>query len=294
MITLNYLNDLRTIVCGLLLVLLMPVLVKADGLPYYLNLNDVVEVDFRPLEAFYLINFGGDESIRARARILESDLKNYRWLIGTKISVPPGARRVSLALVIVGENEQYRFLPAKEMDVAQTKDAALSNQELAFKVDEKALELEKMTAIRRDYELSLARLRSDAEVIGEFSKVQEVKGKNDYYRQQIEGLNQDLKNLKAFLSVLSLEGTPINLSRRENELTEQLGRLALAAREAEGHERQRIQAQRAREREELEMVRLTRNQSIDEIRNELNQLIRQRREYESRLGLNSKRPEAGQ
>ena len=130
---------------------------------------------------------------------------------------------------------------------------------------------------------NLARLRADAEVIGNLSRIVEVQDEIERTNKSIEDLERDMVNLQYFLRQTQGGPLPPNYAGRESQLTRQIAELAQAAKIAESQEFSRSSRSQSEMRHKLSLVEATRELDYDTLQRELIRLRGVRMQLEKRL-----------
>ena len=200
-------------------------------------LHKTVVVPITPQDAFFLIEYSQDGSVKRQRGMLvpvnEHDVDNARWLVGTKVSLPPGAQTIKFSIVLVSKDNRYFFFPPATVDNLGSEELGVDPAGLKDRLKSKLDELHTLEITAKKQDATLNRLRADAEIIGNFNQIFSAHDEKERLLAEIRGLNNDIETMKNFSKV---RPEPANFSRREGELTRQLAELAAAARNVESGE----------------------------------------------------------
>jgi len=252
----------------------------------YAVFDSILELEFEPHEAFFLVDFGGRDVRKFPATIMpvvttlgseDEELAREPWAFGALTIVPAGKRSALYSLVVSGEGGQLFFQPPVRKNLIQEKVIEDSHPELERLKIQGMEELRSLSVERRGREAELQRLEKDAAVIGSFSQVIELREELSTLKNKLENARKDILNLETFLKIIDAEATPPGFQRRENDLSRQLRELASAAREAENNE---VYRKEARQENRHERQQVASQLDADSLQIELGNLRRQRIQLE--------------
>jgi hypothetical protein len=125
---------------------------------------------------------------------------------------------------------------------------------------------------------SLRRLRADADIVADLSRIVEVREDIDRVRQSIRGLQQDQANLEEFLRLARTGPQPRNFASRERQLTKQIVELADVAKGTESGEFSRRSDAEREVQQQLALIEQARGLDLDGLQRELVQLRKLKRD----------------
>ena len=214
-----------------------------EGRDQSIYLHKTVAVPITPQDAFFLIEYSPNGfTTRQRGQLVpvnDRDVDNARWLVGTKVILPPDVQNLNFSLVLVSKDSHYFFFPPETIGNLSSEDLGVDPYRLKEQLKDKLAELRNLELTGKKQEASLNRLRADAEIIGNFNQIFSAHDEKERLLAEIRGLSNDIETMKNFSKV---RPEPANFSRREGELTRQLAELAAAARNVESGESDRRMA----------------------------------------------------
>lgn len=268
-----------------------------------LVLMRVIESDFTPEQAFFVVRFNSQVISRIPALILPAsdrgvtepatssqDKRERRWLLGGLIEVPRQFEAFSLSALALGRSGAVAILPES---FEQTKEG------LVFSSAEQVLRAElaelqgKLTPLKlqmAEQENALRRLRSDAEIVGNFGRVVDAREELSKVRGLIANADKDIANLERFTRLANSYPMPKNYRAREQQLAAQLNELTDMARRAEQGEFARRQDAQTQIQERLQLLELARTENIEALQEELSILRAERERLEGTDGGPAKSP----
>jgi len=283
---------LCSILVALYLFLALPAFSQSSADTEFVIFDSILELNFEPHEAFFLIDFGGGDIRRFSATILPSSTpedeagqtpEHETWLFGVMTHAPQGSRSVAYSLVVAGDNGQLYLDPPRQKTLMGQKVNEALHQESERARRESMEELRSLSVERRLREADLVRLEKDAVVIGSFARVIDIRNELAAVRHELENTKKDISNLESFLRIVDEEEAPPGFQRRENDLARQLRELASVAREAESRELDRKGGRQERLSEYEDMIALARNENVERLQSELGNLRRHRIQLERGL-----------
>lgn len=266
-----------------------------------LFIDQSASADFPIQEAYFLVSVDQEQVIRVKATIVPPYLGTNRVLteknelnttshskLGAKVLVSDESDSFSFTTLLVGTSTQYAFVPSQSWD--------LRHKEI-FRGSIEALreQLLRQKEVLRSWEMqskaqddSLARLRSDADVIANLGRIVDLKEETDRATAEVRDLDKDIATLKKFLTLGKGSLAPSSVLAREGQLTRQLTELAEAAKSAEANEGVRRSGTEADFKHKLSIIEATRLEDYDLLQRDLVRLRKNRIELERRLSDGSK------
>ena len=246
-----------------------------------LFLTQRVPADYALRRAWLLLEIPGQGFQRLEAVFvpasgsLDKAAPGALWWIGARAQVPVAVS--DLRYSIMCEGDANRFSQYGPFDVDTSVDSFGGSTGL---LRERLLQrkgiLKTQLIRQREQESALERLRADADVIANLSRIVEVREETARARSAEHDLEKDIANLQELLRLARTAPLPKNFAGRESQLTRQIAELADAARLAESQE----QGRRATSEEELQrrvaIIERTRNADYDALQRELLRVRRQR------------------
>jgi hypothetical protein len=194
-------------------------------------------------------------------------------------------KHVRYSLLIFGRAQQFELIPALEFDATSQPDYLQSTDHLQGHLDERREVLSSLRVQIESQEESLRRLRQDADVIGNFGRVNEVNEEVLQVRSDIENAEKSAAALEGLLKGAGKRPAPRGAVAREGQLTRQLSELAAAAKRIEDAEQSRKASMEFDLQRKLALVEATRYDNFDELQGRLAELRDERRALEQRAGV---------
>ena len=263
-----------------------------------LILNRSVNLDFSPIDGFFLVEGDGRQIERVKAVLmpysaasgLVAGTKN-RWLVGARLTLPASVVSLRVSLVLIGRNNRFEFFAALPMDLETTDTFGGSTDLLKARLLQRRKVLDGLDAQQNKQQQSLRRLQDDADVIGNIGRIVDVQDEAAKLHSDIEGLELDIQRLKQFFTLASSQPTPRSQLRREAELTASLTELSDASRQAElGAAGHRNEAE-GELRRKLEAIESTRYDDAASLQQQLIELRKRRMQLEKQTGIVSDAPQ---
>ena len=275
-----------------------------DEQPTALVLIREVNTDFTPEQAFFIVRFSQRVISRIPALILPAaDLGaaetaslpsqgiGRKWLLGGLIEVPRQFEVFSLSALVLGRNGAVTISPDYFQQTKQALTFRAAEQVLRTELTELQGKLTPLKLQMAGQENLLRRLRSDAEVVGNFGRVVDAREELSKVRGLIASADKDIANLERFARLANSYPMPKNYRAREQQLASQLTELTEAARRAEQGEGARRYDAQFQMQERLRLLELARTESVDALQEELGILRAERERLEGSHGRQAKTPE---
>ncbi len=245
-----------------------------------------VDLLFKPEDAFFFVDFGEELPIRIRGAIvptlvqgsLLTDTRSY--LVGAKIPLPPGKEVFHFSVLIVGRDNKFFLLADQDQDLQLLAQTPSNTDLLRDKLLQRKEVLKSWLIQTQAQQESLQRLREDASVIGNLSRIVEIKDEVERTNNNIRNLDRDLENQKGFLKLAKARPTPKNYVTREGQLTTQISELAQSAKSAESQEFSRKSKAEGELQRKLAIIEDTRLDDYDDLQRQILRLRQQRVQIE--------------
>lgn len=244
---------------------------------------------FEPGDVHVLIELPSGSALRLKAVVVAASgtpeaSGERRYVAGTKL--PAGIENfLRYSLLIFGRAQQFELIPALEYEVASQPEYLQSTDRLQGHIDERREVLSSLRVQIESQEESLRRLRQDAEVIGNFGRVNEVNEEVLQARSDIENAEKSVAALEGLIKGAGRRPAPRGAVAREGQLTRQLSELASAAKRVEDAEQNRKASMEFDLQRKLALVEASRYDSFDELQRRLAVLRDERRALEQRAGV---------
>lgn len=245
-----------------------------------------VLLDFVPEEAFFVVAFDDKISVRLPAVIIPPLRKDPTssnagmWWVGAELRVPVGSQVMRSFGFAHGKEDRVKLLPLEAMDLRSGQHFWGSNDKLReYLLQRKeGLTLERRKLKQQD--LQLARLRSDAEVIGNFGRIIDTKEELSRTKQGSQNLDRDMAATERFIKLASTYAAPLNAVGREQQLTGQIAELAGAAKRAERGELSRRWSNDQELKRRMQVLEEARESDLADLGDELERLKAEREALE--------------
>lgn len=232
--------QLATYVLALLLVGVLP----SQAAPLRI-LEEKVELQFRPERAiFVVLDPAGDRNTGFMASwngsIVEADSAHgeqsqydSEWIIVGAGPVPDEVRRLRYNLIVSGRANQYQIEPGKTVELSQDNLFLSDIDPLIKRIAHLNGEILTQGEKARQLDARLSELRANAEVIGNFEEIRELRRQREAAEREIAAVGNYNQSLRGLIDSIKFAATPTSFARRESELTKQLAELAQASQDAE-------------------------------------------------------------
>ena len=257
-----------------------------------------VEVDFEPVAASCVMHRQGrPEVIRGlfvpednNARVVQGgDSSTRTWIVCC--AVPEGVAadgEVSVVLEREGQGATVRSVPA---DSFYEVEHMLDSEEKARQVLSKQREILSSYQVQlKTQQQALARLRNDADLLGEQGSLAARERQLTSAEQQIVALTRERANLEESVKLIRVQPAPLNSATIEVEMTRQLADMAQVARQAESTEGDRQLAGEQDLASRMRLIEESRFEDPEAIRAELVRLRRRRQELEESVRASGESP----
>jgi len=158
-----------------------------------------------------------------------------RWLLGAPFQPQAGVLQVQYSILIAGTANRYEFVPSITMHIADLPPWWASSAQLniaGLPIDQVRAQLlltkERIKAEQKKRKVAvneLEKIRMDAEVIGNFAKILELRSERNRLDAEAAASEVYAASLKRSLERAKSPATPSNFPRRELQLTQQIAEL---------------------------------------------------------------------
>jgi hypothetical protein len=159
-------------------------------------LHKTVAAPFTPQDAFFLIeNAKSGATSRQRGVLVPinaQDTEAGKWLVGAKVSLAPDTSAINFSIVLVSKDNRYFFVAPESINDLHRADLTVEPSQLKDQLRNKLDELRSLEATSKTQTASLNRLRSDAEIIGNFNQIFSARDETDRLLAEIRGLDNDI------------------------------------------------------------------------------------------------------
>lgn len=248
-----------------------------------LFLDSVIYPTFVPREVFFFVAFDQGPGARVRGVFVPARIAGERskgWYIGLKIRVPRGKKRVTYSSMTIGPAHSFHVEPAVTRPIDRQDPFGVTGDSLFAHRAQRVEVLRSLEVQLKAQAETIARLRSDAEVIGNLGRIIEAKEELQKVTIERRNVERDIANLQAFLKLARSRPIPKNYVSREGFLTRQISELAEAARVAESNEVSRRSRALADLQRKLGIVESTRYDDYADLERTLARLKKRRAQLE--------------
>lgn len=198
-----------------------------------------------------------------------------RWLTAAVIKISPQRLALGYTIFAEGAGNSYYYVPNLSLDDVHEVPFEGSIDVMKAHTNARSEVLNSLTVQSQTQTDNLKRLRADAEVIANLSRIVEVKDEIEVVKSEIENLDGDLKRLKEIFTSVRAMPAPANYYQRESELTKQQAELRKLVETAEKMESTRQSESQEEIDYKLSLIELTRYEDEDKLRQELIRLKKQ-------------------
>ena len=228
----------------------VPTVCKADqtGL---IVLEHTISLPFDPVEVVFLVErseaaaeVGSLERIRGVALPVNSSLSESQqdpqlhlkdWLLGAPFKPERSATAVHYSILIAGNANRYEFVPSITLKLAdlppwwastaQVNVVGLPTDQLRAQLLLRKEQIKEELKQRKAVTSKLEQIRMDAEVIGNFAKILEIRNERNRIDAEADASEAYALSLKKSLERAKSPVMPSNFPRRELQLTQQIAEL---------------------------------------------------------------------
>lgn len=256
----------------------------------YVILDRTARLDFTPLKVFFLVDHGEGLLRKYDGLIIEpfqdgsTPASQDYWHFCTAVQLPHSSSNVEYSVFLVGKNNRYQYLLPERWNRKKIDNFSGSTDQLRSRLILQKKELKSWKMELKAQQQNLKRLRTDAQVIGNTKKLNELKEFIEQEKYALASINTDIASLKSFLRKASGDFQPKGFYKRERQLTKQLAELAAAAREVESGEQVRKSRSEIDLQRRLSVIQMTRMDDYDILREELLILRKKRLRLERQYG----------
>jgi hypothetical protein len=190
-------------------------------------LSRKIEVNFIPEKAFLIVDYSDGALQQYQALLIppinkaESDLNISEWIAGTYVKSSPGSTPTGYSVFLKGKQAESALLPRMIIEASAGQPYANSVDLMKEQISIRKKILESLQVQNNTQAANLKRLRADAEVIANLSRIVEIVEETEVVKSEIENLDKDLELLRSTFQAVKNMSQPKNYIRREFELTKQ-------------------------------------------------------------------------
>lgn len=272
--------SLVSLIVGVVLSHGIPLEAQPESVERGVIIDTVRRLPFRPVDSFFLVSFDESE-LYLRVPAVLADLSGGKsrtegtlavYAAGARVEPPPEARAVTYHAVFLGPEGRLEFVPAEKIVLNEDTLRAATPEALREALLQRKGELGSWRMQAQAQEESLKRLRSDAEIIGDFGRIIDKKEELEKTRTDTESVRRDIENLRRFLRLAKGRSAPVNQVGREAQLVGQLGELAKRSSAVEMGEVRRRAGAEAELQRKLALIEATRGDDLGGLVSELTRL----------------------
>jgi len=233
------------------------------------------KLNFKPVEAFFLVAFDDQRTVRVPAMMLTdvpgSEPREDAFVLrsaGVRIIPPPGARRITFSTVFVGAGTRLEFAPPETVELTDPRVAGRSTDALREELLQRKAVLGSWRMQIQAQDESLRRLRADAEIIGEFGRIIDKKEEIEKARADSASVRKDIENLEHFLKLAKTRPAPANQVGREASLVAQVSEITQVSHAVEMTEMRRKAGAEADLQRKLAVIEATRLDDLGALESE--------------------------
>ncbi|MFM1847905.1 MAG: hypothetical protein RL417_1379 [Pseudomonadota bacterium] len=248
-------------------------------------IEQVRRLSFDPTEAFFLVAFDEDRVVRFPATVVRISTDGRRgdgspqaYGAVARIRPPLDVKTVSFSAVFFGRGAQIEFVVPVSLSLAELRNRTVSTDRLREELLQRKAVLGSWRMQVQAQEESLKRLRTDAEVIGDFGRIIDKKEEIDRVKVDLGNVKGDIENLSRFLKLAKTRPAPVNQVGREAQLVKQLSEITQVSHSVELTEMRRRAGAEAELQRKLALIEATRQEDLAALTSELERLKRGRRD----------------
>ncbi len=242
---------------------------QSNAVSNYIFVDQVVDLEFEPGDAYLVLDFGSGAPLRIKAAmskvLKESGEDSKRWIVAAAIPAEEDRSLLNLSVIVVSSHGEYAFVPPLKIDLRKRQQHYYSIDALrSYLLAEKEIERSWKMQLRTQAE-SLERLKSDAMVIADMDRLQDIKEEITYTKLRTKELESDIANLKRSLELARKVKEPASFRKREGELTRAVSELAQLAIQAETTELERKAVSESELKDKIALIEETRDDSLEDL-----------------------------
>ena len=252
--------------------------------PEYFTLARASELDFEPKACFFIFEQPEEHPSRAECTYFSAPQGKGAlkvWLAGIRLMRKSFGEALRYSVLLLGDGNQYKYLPPQTVALSDLSSLIyMSSDNLRSSLLQHKQSTSEIALKVKQQQENLERLRDDADLIGGFGRIIEIREMTERTKEEIAHLKNDMDNLKSFLNMARARPEPRNFSRREFELTRQIAELAEVAKNSEGNELTGRLQRQAEIQRKLAAIESTRYDNYEDLVEELNRARKKRQELE--------------
>ncbi len=261
--------------------------IKAEGNPASLLLVRQVKIKFVPSAAHFICNIDQQAATVSRATLLaEAEDSPGVYNIAVALQHKQQDLVLSCGVLVAGADREFEYVPGLPEVIKSNSSVWADITEIQERSQAAQVEFDRWQQQREKQEISLKRIRSDANVIGNLERINQSRQELSALEQEERGLRQDIETLTSFLKAAAREAKPANFERRKLMLTQQLEELTRLVSTVESQEAQRKQLSQSDLDAKMRLIEETRYENVNELESQWLQLktARERLELEAAQG----------
>ena len=247
-------------------------------------ISDKLSLDFIPEKAVIIVRYpqtGSADSfsnsfVQYQSLIIppmnktENDFNKNQWVVGTYIQNAASNPASSYNIYLKGRKNESFLNGRVELDNSKVLSRQATNiDSLKSQIANRKQILDSLLVQSSTQTSNLKRLRADAEVIANLSRIVEIVEESDAVKSEIDNINRDLELLKnTFQSVKNMPA-PKNYLRRELELTKQSDEMIKLVKSTEGSEDKRKNVSQDDLQLKLRLIEETRYEDEEQLKQQL-------------------------
>lgn len=218
---------------GILTLLLLPALGHAQSRS--IILEQQVELAFHPERVVFIISYGTDAKVVRRWSGVQILLENKReienpfkkaWIVAAVGELPNSVTQLEYDLIIAGKANQYELITDRKKSLG-SKDIYTENPEESIQlISILKADIAERRGVLNSTRARLERLREEAEVIGNFAAIRELRVERQRVEAEVLAVRSFNRSLEELIQSIRFAKAPTAFQRREAELTQHLAELA--------------------------------------------------------------------
>lgn len=234
-----------------------------------------IKLKFTPENALFIVSYNDATYAQFQGVVIRSFDKTIseegetQWLAGALVLSNGQQTPVNYSIFLRGKQKEIHYVPNLNLDDINHMAYTGSLDHMKEHIMSRKTVLNSWLVQAKTQADNLKRLRADAEVIADISRILEASEEIDIVKSEIENLEVDLKLLRDIFSSVKTLSVPSNYYRRELELEKQSNELMNLVKQTTSAEESRKNESQEEIQLKLSMVELTRYEDEDKLRQEL-------------------------
>jgi hypothetical protein len=254
------------------------VAVRAEATEIFID--QVRRLAFPPTEAFFLVSFSDVRVVRVAATLVQLGGKNgddaLNSVVGAvaRIQIPDEIPHLTYSAVFLGTGSRLEFVAPVRVNLHDASQREVSVDTIREELLQHKAVLGSWRMQVQAQEESLKRLRSDAEILGDFGRIIDKREELDRAKSDLANVERDIENLTRFVKLAKTRPAPANQVGREAQLVKQLSEITQVSHAVELTEIRRRSAAEADLQRKLALIEATRQEDLAGLTSELERLKR--------------------